>query len=156
MNDVTVIQSVVTETPIDSAKQLVTFVGGITYYWTDNISIDLPISAPFKHDIVGAGAIDGVGKRYSAALVKVTWLDGSSRVYTLTGAQPTVQLYGAADDPRGMGQIFASTPNAYYEWHQVFKRGATYVLSIEVGVEHGDDAGGSHRVAHFWRFLGFV
>lgn len=31
MNDVTVIQSVVTETPIDSAKQLVTFVGGITF-----------------------------------------------------------------------------------------------------------------------------
>jgi hypothetical protein len=42
-----------------------------------------------------------------------------------------------ADDPRGMGQIFESTPNAYYEWHQVFKVGETYVLSIEVGVEHG-------------------
>lgn len=26
-----------------------------------------------------------------------------------------------ADDPRGMGQIFRSTPNAYYEWHQIFK-----------------------------------
>jgi subfamily B ATP-binding cassette protein MsbA len=31
MNDVTVIQSVVTETPIDAAKQLVTFVGGIGF-----------------------------------------------------------------------------------------------------------------------------
>jgi subfamily B ATP-binding cassette protein MsbA len=31
MNDVTVIQSVVTETPIDTAKQLVTFVGGIGF-----------------------------------------------------------------------------------------------------------------------------
>ncbi len=31
MNDVTVIQSVVTETPIDSAKQVVTFVGGIAF-----------------------------------------------------------------------------------------------------------------------------
>jgi len=31
MNDVAVVQSVVTETPIDSAKQLVTFVGGITF-----------------------------------------------------------------------------------------------------------------------------
>ena len=31
MNDVTVIQSVVTETPIDSAKQLVTFIGGIAF-----------------------------------------------------------------------------------------------------------------------------
>jgi predicted GH43/DUF377 family glycosyl hydrolase len=40
-------------------------------------------------------------------------------------------------DPRGMGQIFESKPNAYYEWHQVFKTGATYVLCIEVGVDHG-------------------
>ncbi len=31
MNDVTVIQSIVTETPIDGVKQLVTFIGGITF-----------------------------------------------------------------------------------------------------------------------------
>ena len=36
MSDVAVIQSVVTETPIDSAKQLVTFVGGITFLLTMN------------------------------------------------------------------------------------------------------------------------
>ncbi|HUX01103.1 MAG: hypothetical protein WBD63_04120 [Phycisphaerae bacterium] len=40
-------------------------------------------------------------------------------------------------DPRGMGQLFASTLDAYYEWHQVFKIGDTYVLSIEVGTERG-------------------
>lgn len=53
----------------------------------------------------GTLAIDGVGQRYSAAIVKVVWLDGQSRVYTLTSGQPTVQLYGAADDPRGVGEI---------------------------------------------------
>jgi hypothetical protein len=53
----------------------------------------------------GTLAVDGVGKRYSAALVKVVWLDGQSRVYTLTAAQPTVQLYGSADDRRGTGEI---------------------------------------------------
>jgi hypothetical protein len=42
-----------------------------------------------------------------------------------------------AQDPRGMGQIFASTPGAYYEWHQVFKSGDTYFLSMEVGVAAG-------------------
>ncbi len=41
------------------------------------------------------------------------------------------------NDPRGMGQIFASTPNAYYEWHQILKIGRTYVLCIEVGTEKG-------------------
>jgi hypothetical protein len=42
-----------------------------------------------------------------------------------------------ADDPRRMGQIFRSTPNAFYEWHHVFKKDATYVLSIEVGISRG-------------------
>ncbi len=40
-------------------------------------------------------------------------------------------------DPRGMGQIFESTPGAYYEWHQISKINGTYVLAIEVGVEKG-------------------
>jgi hydrogenase/urease accessory protein HupE len=53
----------------------------------------------------GAFGVDGVGKRYSAAIVKVVWLDGGNRVYTITGAQPTVQLYGSADDRRGSGEV---------------------------------------------------
>jgi hydrogenase/urease accessory protein HupE len=55
--------------------------------------------------LAGAMTVKGVGERYSAAVVKVVWLNGDSRVYTLTKGQPTVQLYGAADDPRGMGEI---------------------------------------------------
>jgi hypothetical protein len=42
------------------------------------------------------------------------------------------------DDARGMGQLFASTPNSYYEWHQVFKVANTFVLSMEVGTNHGE------------------
>ncbi|MET0497721.1 MAG: HupE/UreJ family protein [Steroidobacteraceae bacterium] len=53
----------------------------------------------------GKLGVDGVGKTYSAALVKVFWLDGGSRVYTFTAAQHTAQLYGSADDKRGMGEI---------------------------------------------------
>jgi hydrogenase/urease accessory protein HupE len=53
----------------------------------------------------GVMSVDGVGRRYSAAMVKISWLDGQSRVYTLTSGQPTVHLYGAADDHRGMGEI---------------------------------------------------
>jgi len=53
----------------------------------------------------GTLSMDGVGKSYSAALVKVWWLDGQTRVYTLTASQPTVHLYGGADDRRGLGEI---------------------------------------------------
>jgi hypothetical protein len=41
------------------------------------------------------------------------------------------------EDPGQKGHLFESTPNAYYEWHQVFKVDDTYVLSIEVGPERG-------------------
>lgn len=53
----------------------------------------------------GTLEIQGVGKRFSAALVKVFWLDGQSRVYTLTAGQTSVQLFGSATDQRGLGEI---------------------------------------------------
>ena len=55
--------------------------------------------------LTGTLEMRGVGERYSAALVKVVWLDGQARVYTLTARQPWAHLYGSADDSRGMGEI---------------------------------------------------
>jgi subfamily B ATP-binding cassette protein MsbA len=54
MNDVTVIQSVVTETPIDSAKQLVTFVGGIIFLLTMNWRLCLLILVLLPLLVLGA------------------------------------------------------------------------------------------------------
>jgi len=59
-----------------------------------------------KGGLKGALSIEGVGKRYSAAIIKVYWLDGQSRAYTITSAQPSLQLYGSADDQRGKTEIF--------------------------------------------------
>lgn len=53
----------------------------------------------------GTLAMEGVGKRYSAVMVKIFWLGGESRVYTITSGQPEVRLYGSAEDQRGMGEI---------------------------------------------------
>lgn len=36
--------------------------GGITYMYTDNLSVDVPLALPFKHKLYGAGAIEGVGQ----------------------------------------------------------------------------------------------
>jgi hydrogenase/urease accessory protein HupE len=47
----------------------------------------------------------GVGDKFSAVLVKVQWADGRNSVFTLTAGQPSVQVYGGADDERGMGEI---------------------------------------------------
>ena len=55
--------------------------------------------------LTGTMKVEGVGKRYSAAIVRVYWLDGQTRVYTMTSGRPTARLYGSADDRRGMGEI---------------------------------------------------
>ena len=49
----------------------------------------------------------------------------------------TWQRHFNPDDPRGMGQIFISTPEAYYEWHQFLKVDDIYILCIELGIEYG-------------------
>ena len=58
-----------------------------------------------KNGLSGELSVQGVGKRYSAAMIKVFWLDGQTRVYTLTSGHLTVRLYGSADDKRGMSEI---------------------------------------------------
>jgi hydrogenase/urease accessory protein HupE len=77
----------------------------LTVRWPQGCEAEANILRCGPQGLKGTLAIEGVGERYSAALVKVYWLDGQSRVYTLTGAHPRVQLYGSADDHRGRGEI---------------------------------------------------
>lgn len=76
--------------------------GGITWMWTNNIALDLPVSAGFKHEITGAGAIAGVGKIGEVKALPATLLvqyrfgapDAAVRPYL--GAGPTyAKFYGA-------------------------------------------------------------
>jgi hydrogenase/urease accessory protein HupE len=77
----------------------------LTPQWPDACQADASVLRCGERGLAGTLSVKGVGERYSAAVVKVFWLDGQTRVYTLTKGQPAVQLYGAADDPRGMGEI---------------------------------------------------
>ncbi|MES2564870.1 MAG: HupE/UreJ family protein, partial [Pseudomonadota bacterium] len=77
----------------------------LTPVWPQGCSAESNVLRCGEAGLRGTMAMEGVGKRYSAALVKVFWLDGQMRVYTITSAQRTVRLYGSADDERGMGEI---------------------------------------------------
>jgi hydrogenase/urease accessory protein HupE len=55
--------------------------------------------------LVGTLGVDGVGKTYSAALVRIHWRDGQTSVVTLTAAQPTAFVHGAAEDKRPWTEI---------------------------------------------------
>jgi hydrogenase/urease accessory protein HupE len=73
--------------------------------WPDVCKTDTNMLRCGEAGLRGTLKVEGVGERYSAAVVKIFWLDGQSRVFTLTAGQPDVQLYGSAEDKRGMGEI---------------------------------------------------
>ena len=73
--------------------------------WPDNCVAEPNLLHCGADGLQGTFSIDGVGKSYSAVLVKVHWLDGQLRVYTLTASQPRVNFFGSADDARDKAQI---------------------------------------------------
>ncbi|MBC7779424.1 MAG: HupE/UreJ family protein [Proteobacteria bacterium] len=77
----------------------------LTVVWPAGCTADANVVRCGEAGLRGTLGVDGVGKRYSAAMLKVAWLDGQSRVYTLTKGQPQIRVYGSADDNRGMGEI---------------------------------------------------
>jgi hypothetical protein len=77
----------------------------ITVEWPSDCRAEDILLACGPSGLSGAVSMQGVGKSYSAAMLKVHWLDGQDRVYTFTSAQRTTRLYGSADDRRGVGEI---------------------------------------------------
>jgi outer membrane protein len=113
-------------------KKATSFVGGITYYWTDNISIDLPIALPFKHDVVGAGAIDGTGKLGTVKSLPITLLgqyrfgEASSAFRPFVGAGLT---YGYFFKPKAtLSGITGGTPSNPTTLSMKSRLGATVEL----------------------------
>lgn len=64
----------------------------LTPVWPEGCTAESNVPRCGEAGLQGTLSIQGVGKRYSAALVKVFWLDDQSRVYTLTAGQQTVHL----------------------------------------------------------------
>ncbi len=98
-----------TKTDVDAATQLS---GGITYMYTDHFAVDLPLALPFRHDLVGAGAIAGVGKIGDVKALPITLM----AQYRFLEAQATVRPYVAAGltyakffGERGSGALTALT-----------------------------------------------
>ena len=98
-----------TQSDVDAATQLS---GGITYMYTDHFAVDLPLALPFRHDLVGAGAIAGVGKIGDVKALPITLM----AQYRFLEAQAPVRPYVAAgltyarfSGERGSGALTALT-----------------------------------------------
>lgn len=70
--------------------------------WPEGCLGDAGVLTCGSAGLSGKLTIKGVGRGYSAAMIKLHWLDGRSHVYTLTGSQPSVRLYGSADAGPGV------------------------------------------------------
>jgi outer membrane protein len=98
-----------TQSDVKAATQLS---GGITYMYTDHFAVDLPLALPFRHDLVGAGAIAGVGKIGDVKALPITLM----AQYRFLEAQAPVRPYLAAGltyakffGERGTGTLTALT-----------------------------------------------
>lgn len=109
----------------------------LTPVWPENCRAEVNKLHCGEDGLKGSLAMQGVGKRFTAALVKVFWLDGQSRVYTLTASQPTVHLFGSADDQRGLGEIASAYTVLGIEHiltgidHQLFVIGLLFLVGFK-------------------------
>jgi outer membrane protein len=85
----------------------------ITRMLDDHWSVELPINAGFKHDIVGAGAIAGVGKIGSVKALPITVFGQYRFMEASAKIRPYVQLgitYAKFSDARGSATLDALNP----------------------------------------------
>ncbi len=90
---------------------------GLTYMVSDNLSIDLPLAVGFKHDIVGAGAIGGVGKIGEVKALPVTLLgqyrffSANDRFRPYVGLGPTYAKFYKARSTATLTALTGGTPS---------------------------------------------
>lgn len=91
--------------------------GGITYMVTDNISVDLPLSLPFKHELEGDGAINGVGKIGEVKALPITllgqyrFLEATSAFRPYVGAGLTYAKFYKAKSTAALSGLTGGTPS---------------------------------------------
>ena len=142
--DLTAPSFVGTQADIRSDTQ---FAGGVSYMLTDNISVDVPLALPFKHDIVGAGAIAGVGKIGEVRALPMTllgqyrFLDATSAFRPYVGAGITYAKFYKARSTAALSALTGGTPSnpttieVKSKFAATLQLGATYAFSDRWFVE---------------------
>lgn len=91
--------------------------GGVAYMLTDHVAIDVPLALPFKHDIVGAGAVSGVGKLGDVRSLPITvlgeykFLDPQSMFRPSLGAGLTYAKFYEAKSTAVLSALTGGSPS---------------------------------------------
>ena len=73
--------------------------------WPSHCTVEENLLKCGQQGLTGTLSIEGIGESYSAALVRVHWHDGVTRVHTITTSQPTARLFGSSVDNRTAFEI---------------------------------------------------
>lgn len=90
--------------------------GGITYMVTNHWAVDVPLALPFKHDIVGAGAIAGVGKIGEVKALPITvfaqyrFMEADAKVRPYVGLGLTYAKFFKARGTAALTGLTGGTP----------------------------------------------
>ena len=114
---------------------------GITYMLTDQVSFDLPLVAGFKHEIVGDGAIAGVGKIAEVKALPISLLaqyrffDAAAPVRPYLGFGPTYAKFYKARSTATLTALTGGTPanptsvSVQSKWAATVQAGASFALA---------------------------
>lgn len=98
-----------TKGDVGAASQLA---GGISYMYTDNFSVDLPVALPFTHKLYGAGALSSAGQIGEVQALPMTvffqyrFMEPSATFRPYVGVGPT---YAYFFNEKGSGALTAMT-----------------------------------------------
>ena len=86
--------------------------GGMTYMVTNNVSVDVPVALPFKHQVIGAGSMQGAGNIGEIQALPVTvflqyrFMEANAQFRPYVGLGAT---YAYFFNPQGSGRLTATT-----------------------------------------------
>ena len=73
--------------------------------WPEGCKAETKVLRCSAQSLPGTFAIKGLGDAYSAVVLRITYVGGQERVYTLSASQPQVRLMASAVDERSAAEI---------------------------------------------------
>ncbi len=120
---------------------------GLTYMVSDSFSLDLPLALGFRHDIVGDGAIAGVGKIGEVKALPITLLAQyrfgrpGSFVRPYLGIGPTYAKFYKARSTAVLTGLTGGTPttpttlSVESKWTASFQAGVSWMVTPSIFVD---------------------
>jgi len=114
---------------------------GLTYMVTDHIAVDIPLATPFKHELDGDGAINGVGKIGEVKSLPITvmgqyrFFDANAPLRPYVGAGVTYAKFYKGQSTSALSGLTGGTPSN----PTTISVESKFAATVEVGATYAVD-----------------